>query len=103
STTLGYEKRYNWGFGHETEEGFVEAVLAGQPEPPMYFAEMKRINKEGPPILGGFRRPNRLQEARLEKLLDARALVVDTRHFNAFAQGHIPGTINVPMGRDFTT
>ena len=39
------------------EEEFVRAVLAGQPEPPRYFAEMKRINRDGPRILGGFRRP----------------------------------------------
>ena len=46
----------------QDEEAFVRAVLAGQPEPPMYFAQMKRINREGPALLGGFHRPPRLQE-----------------------------------------
>ena len=103
STTLGYERRFNWGFQHASEDEFVAAVLAGQPEPPMYFAQMKRINKEGPALLGGSRTPARLQETRLEALLDAGAVVVDTRHFSEFAQGHVPGTLNVPLGRDFTT
>jgi hydroxyacylglutathione hydrolase len=59
-STLGYEKIANWGFGAATEDEFVEMVLAGQPEPPKYFAEMKRINKEGPRLLGGFHRPRLL-------------------------------------------
>jgi hydroxyacylglutathione hydrolase len=102
-TTLGYEKLFNWGLAAQSEEEFVEAVLAGQPEPPMYFAEMKRINKEGPRLLGGFHRPQRLPENRLEPLLAQGAVVVDTRHASEFAAGHIPGTINLPLGRSFTT
>jgi hydroxyacylglutathione hydrolase len=46
------------GASHRGREEFVDAVLAGQPEPPMYFAEMKRINKEGPRVLGGFSVPS---------------------------------------------
>ena len=34
STTVGYERIANWGFADMTEDRFVEAVLAGQPEPP---------------------------------------------------------------------
>ncbi|HSJ23716.1 MAG TPA: MBL fold metallo-hydrolase [Longimicrobiales bacterium] len=102
-TTLGYEKLFNWGLAAASEQEFVDAVLAGQPEPPMYFAEMKRINREGPRVLGGFRRPQRLPENRLEQLIDQDALVVDTRHATDYASGHIPGTLNVPLGNSFTT
>jgi hydroxyacylglutathione hydrolase len=102
-TTLGYEKLFNWGLAQDDEAEFVKAVLAGQPEPPMYFAQMKRINKEGPRVLGGFSRPRRLPENRLDALLAEGAPVVDTRHASEFAAGHIPGTINIPLGRSFTT
>src|SRR5918999_3682205 len=51
-STVGYEKRFNWAFGITDEAEFVRAVLAGQAEPPRYFAEMKRINQSGPPPLG---------------------------------------------------
>jgi hydroxyacylglutathione hydrolase len=102
-TTLGYEKLFNWGLAARSEDEFVEAVLAGQPEPPMYFAQMKRINKEGPRILNGFRRPQRLPESRLERLIDEGGLVVDTRHATDYANAHIPGTLNVPLGNSFTT
>ncbi|MEW5929305.1 MAG: rhodanese-like domain-containing protein [Gemmatimonadota bacterium] len=102
-STVGYERMFNWGFSIEDEDEFVQAVLAGQPEPPKYFAEMKRINKEGPRVLGGLRRPQRLPETRLARLLEEDALVVDTRHASEFAAGHVPGTINVPLNRSFTT
>src|SRR5690606_42044174 len=77
--------------------------LVGQPEPPKYFAEMKRINKEGPRVLGGLRRPQRLAETRLPRLMEQGALVVDTRHAAEYAQAHVPGTINIPLNRSFTT
>ena len=48
-STLGYERRFNWAFTAKTEAEFVANVLSGQPDPPPYFAVMKRINKEGPP------------------------------------------------------
>ena len=102
-STVGYEKMFNWGLGIEDEEEFVEAVLAGQPEPPRYFAEMKRTNKEGPRVLHGLRRPQRLSERRLPKLLEEDALVVDARNAADFAGAHVPGTINVPLNRSFTT
>src|SRR5690606_13065767 len=100
-STLGYEKLFNWALTIEDEDEFVEAVLAGQPEPPKYFAEMKRVNKEGPRVLGGFRLPARLSEARLPALLEQGALVVDARHAADFAAGHVPGTINIPLNRGF--
>jgi hydroxyacylglutathione hydrolase len=102
-STVGYERMFNWAFSYEDEDKFVHAVLAGQPEPPKYFAEMKRINKEGPRVLGGFNRPQRLAESRLETLLKEGALVIDTRHAADYAQGHIPGTINIALNKSFST
>lgn len=102
-STVGYERLFNWGLTIDDEERFVEAVLSDQPEPPRYFAEMKRINKEGPPILGGFCRPERLPESRIEQVLAAGDPVVDTRPAQDFAAGHIPGSINLPLNRSFNT
>jgi hydroxyacylglutathione hydrolase len=102
-STLGYEKIANWGLQVEDEDEFVGMVLAGQPEPPKYFAEMKRINKVGPDILGGFRRPERLSLEALETQLENKAQVVDTRTAEAYAAGHVPGTVNIPLNKSFNT
>jgi len=103
SSTVGYERLANWAFQVEDEDAFVAAVLEGQPEPPTYFAEMKRINKEGPPVLGGFSRPDRLDARRIMDLLDEGVAVVDTRPADAYAESHVPGTLNIPLNQSFPT
>ena len=103
TSTVGYEKRFNWGVGTTDEQTFVDMVLAGQPEPPLYFAEMKRINRDGPPILGGFFTPTQGDAAGLEHALASGAAVLDLRPAADFALGHIPGTINIPLNKSFST
>lgn len=102
-STVGYERRFNWALGIDNEEEFVRQVLSGQPEPPAYFAEMKRINRDGPRILNGFATPQWVPDARLAETLAAGAFVIDTRPAAEFAAGHVPGTINIPLNRGFTT
>ena len=103
SSTVGYEKRFNWAFNAKSEDAFVTTVLDGQPEPPKYFAKMKRINKEGPAILGQFHRPAKLAAATLPGLLARKALVIDTRPASEYAAGHLAGTINIPFNSSFVT
>ncbi len=102
-STLGYERRFNWAFKHDDEASFVSSVLSGQPDPPKYFAEMKRLNKEGPRVLHGFKRPELLDLHALERKLHEGALVVDTRRSADYAMGFVPGTINIPLNAGFTT
>ncbi len=102
-STLGYEKRFNWAFGVQNENDFVRAVLAGQPEPPRYFAQMKRINLEGPPLLGQLPIPTRLAADSLTSVLRSGSTVVDTRNPDEYGRGSIPGTINIPNTRAFPT
>jgi len=102
-STLGYERRFNWAFGVADEDAFVRAVLAGQPEPPPYFAKMKAINRDGPRVLGERARPPRVDAAGVATALAAGAIVVDTRPACEYVAQAIPGTINIPAGRAFTT
>ncbi len=103
SSTLGYERRFNWVFNVKTEADFVARVLEGQPEPPAYFANMKRVNKAGPALLDGFHVPPQLDDAKLVELLAAGTLVIDTRPADEFAAQHVPGTLNIPLNASFVT
>ena len=103
SSTLGYERRFSWAFGVKSEDEFVERVLAGQPEPPTYFASMKRINKQGPAILGGFHAPPRQADDAIAATLAKGAMIVDTRTAAAYALGHVRGTVNIPINSSFVT
>jgi len=101
-STLGYERLTNWALRESSEDRFVIAVLGGQPEPPPYFAEMKQINRDGPRLLGPRHRPPQLDLARIDRLIAAGVVVVDTRPAQDFAGAHVPGTLNIPLNRSFT-
>ncbi len=102
STTLGYEKLANWGLNTTNEAEFVRVVLDGQPEPPAYFAEMKRVNRDGPALAAPPSRPHALTLDELRAHLARGATVVDTRLAERYAQSHLPGTLNIPLDRGFT-
>jgi hydroxyacylglutathione hydrolase len=102
-STIGYERVANWGLTTLDEDTFVREVLAGQPEPPLYFAEMKRINRDGPPLLGEWPQPGRLEPRGLRSVLAEHGTVVDTRSVDSFADGHARGTLNIPLGKSFST
>jgi hydroxyacylglutathione hydrolase len=102
-STLGYERRFNWAFKAANEDEFVADVLAGQPDPPKYFATMKRVNKEGPALLGRFRTPARLNDHALLDLIERKALIIDTRPAGDYAAKYVPGTFNIPLNESFVT
>lgn len=102
SSTLGYEQMVNWAFQCETEDDFVAQVLQDQPEPPRYFADMKRMNRDGPPLLRtGLPQPPELPWDQLARVVASGDPVVDTRDRDRFAARHIPGTLNIPLTRSF--
>ena len=102
STTLGYERIANWAFNIADEDAFVRAVLAGQPEAPAYFAEMKRINRDGPPPRGTNGCGAQLPRKRLMELIPGPTILVDVRPAAAFAEGHVPGALNIPHNSSFS-
>jgi hydroxyacylglutathione hydrolase len=103
STTLGYERLFNWAFQATDEEEFVRRVLAGQPEAPAYFGRVKFLNRDGPPPRRSVAL-TRIDVARLRsRLTNGTAMIVDCRSSAAFASGFVPGTVNIPGGRSFTT
>jgi hydroxyacylglutathione hydrolase len=101
SSTLGYERLVNWAFTSPNEDAFVQEVLAGQPEPPKYFARMKQVNRDGPKPRVDPARVARMSPTELTKAMDEGALVIDVRATAEFAAGHMAGTINIPTGTSF--
>ena len=102
-STLGYERRFNWAFKATSEDDFVRKVLEGQPDPPKYFAAMKRLNKEGPRVLGSISPPRRLDDGDLTSVVESGRTVIDARAAEEFAQRFLPGTLNIPLNNSFVT
>ena len=102
TSTLGYERRTNWAFAISDEATFVTAVLEGQPSPPAYFGTMKRINRDGPAVLGVQAAVPSLMTSAFPAAM-AETSVVDLRSFADFSEAHLPGTLNLPLIKAFTT
>lgn len=99
-STVGYEVRHNAALKLAPDQNaFVESILEGQPEPPMYFARMKRDNRDGPAILGRLPVPATIDAANLASLTDA--TIIDSRPWPAFRDGHIPGSLCAPFDNLF--
>lgn len=93
-TTLGYERATNWAFKAASEERFVDEVLSGQPEPPNYFKDMKRMNKLGPVILGGL--------PKVSRGFVPGSTMVDVREKDTIRKGYIEGSVAIPSGKGLT-
>ncbi len=100
STTLGYEKLFNPAFQLSDEAQFVEWLLADQPEIPHYFAQMKRINKEGPELLANLSTPARIHSGDLAQNIDAGEQVIDLRAAADYRSASLAGTLNIPATAD---
>jgi len=99
-STVGYEARHNAALRlADDQNAFVASILEGQPEPPMYFARMKRDNRDGPAILGELPTPRTIDATALASL--DRATVIDTRPWPEFRAGHLPGSLNAPLDAMF--
>lgn len=104
SSTVGYEMKRNWAFQYENDEdGFVEYLLEGQPEPPKYFAMMKKLNKVDRPLLTEVPKHKELSSEELSAAMQKGMTVVDTRNKADFAEGFLPGSLNIQNNNSLST
>jgi hydroxyacylglutathione hydrolase len=103
TSTVGYELRTNRSIrAAADEQTFVDFILGGQPEPPLYFARMKRDNRRGPELLAALPSPAVLQAAELADLENRRDIaVLDTRPRDAFFAGHLAGSLLTELDYQF--
>ncbi|MFC7062491.1 MBL fold metallo-hydrolase [Halobacillus seohaensis] len=101
SSTVGYEKINNWALTSEDEKQFTEELLDGQPEPPKYFAMMKKLNKIGPALLDGDQAVPELRVEDIQEFTGQENVIIDTRAKEEFASGHLEKTLNIPFNKSF--
>lgn len=104
-STVGYELRFNPSIkAASSEQNFVDFILEGQPEPPLYFARMKRDNRGGPRVLGNLPQPRRMNiDDFIERGHKDGAVILDTRERSAFMNGHISDSLLSPLDKSFNT
>ncbi|MFN8357889.1 MAG: MBL fold metallo-hydrolase [Spirosomataceae bacterium] len=104
SSTVGYEKIRNWAFRYDQDpQGFVDYLLADQPEPPKYFAMMKHLNKVERPLLTSVPKQKKLTAQEVKEAMAQGIKLIDTRNKALFATGFVPGSLNIQGNNAFAT
>lgn len=95
-STIGHERRNNPRLLIGDREAFIDFKVAENHYQPPYFRLMERLNLEGGEAAPRVTRPKRLTLSELEQL-EADHLV-DIREPMAWASGHMPGSMCLPVG-----
>jgi len=96
SSTIGYERKFNKFLQFPDVKSFTDYAIKTAPPVPHYYPVMKKLNAEGPEVLGSLPRvpglPPKAFKAAIRKKAGA---LIDTRTNLAFGGGHIPGAMNI--------
>lgn len=103
-STMGEQRRFNYALRPMTREQFVAIVTADQPDAPAYFTYDAVLNTREHTTLEA-NLAHVLQPIALEEFLSRSesAQVLDVRHPDAFARGHLRGAINIGLDGQFAT
>jgi len=103
TSTMGQERLGNAALRESDEETFLRSHTSGLFAFPAYYRHMAPVNREGPRVLGGIPAPAPLSPERVEEQRRRGAWVVDGRDRAAFAEAHIPGSLNIELNEAFAS
>ncbi len=96
-STIGFERRFNDYLRFEDEDEFVKTLTAEQTPQPPNFERIVELNRG--PLLTETASLTPLLPQRVEKLVEAGAILIDGRDQREFDAAHVPGSINVTMNQ----
>jgi hydroxyacylglutathione hydrolase len=102
--TIGDQKATNYALrANMTKEEFVEEVTDGLLPPPAYFPMNVKMNKEGYQNVENIIKEAQAYDPKTFELIanDTDALILDVRHQDDFAKGHIPKSIFIGLDGGF--
>jgi rhodanese-related sulfurtransferase len=102
TSTIGAERATNALLRAENEDAFVSQLLTSLGSFPPYFLRLGEINRRGPePVSGDVLRP--LPADHVARLATEGGQLVDVRPVPDFAEGHVPGSVSIPLRPAFAT
>ena len=101
SSTMGEQRTANYALAPMSEDAFVAAVTEGQSVAPLYFAFAAGANRRVHDLLDDHQAPPALGADEVIRLQQEGAVVLDGRSPEAFASGHLRGSVNVGLDGRF--
>src|SRR5438876_1093279 len=96
SSTIGYERKFNKFLQFTDAKSFTDYAIKTAPPVPHYYPIMKKVNAEGPKVLGNLPRVPALTPKAFKEAIEKKAgVLVDVRNMLAFGGGHIAGALNI--------
>ncbi|MDO8842674.1 rhodanese-like domain-containing protein [Methanocalculus sp.] len=103
TSTIGYEKRYNYALLIRSKEEFVKALTSGMPAAPDHFARCSAINRAGPALMRTLPQPIPIEQKAFGEKIRGGALLLDVRSYPAFSGVHIPKSWHIDHSGNFAT
>ena len=96
TSTIGYERQFNPFLQFADKNKFKEYALSTAPPEPTYYKRMKKLNAQGPEVIGNLPLVPGLPPKAFETAMKKHdVVVVDSRSMLAFGGGHIPNALNI--------
>jgi glyoxylase-like metal-dependent hydrolase (beta-lactamase superfamily II)/rhodanese-related sulfurtransferase len=98
-STIGHQRKFNYALQDLTKSQFIDVVTDGLAEPPKYFPENARINREGYDNIDDILERNlkALNLSEFENAINNGAVVLDTRHPDLYEKGSIRYSLNIGL------
>jgi hydroxyacylglutathione hydrolase len=104
TTTIGYEKRYNYALRIPDRNEFVRRLTTDMPEAPDHFSRCSETNRKGPAPVRSLPAAVPLDPASFSHMAGgANAVVLDIRPYEAFGGQHVMGSYHIDLASNFTT
>ncbi|HLZ39990.1 MAG TPA: rhodanese-like domain-containing protein [Candidatus Sulfotelmatobacter sp.] len=103
SSTIGTERLTNYALQIDSREEFISQLTSHLPTRPEYFAKDAEINRTGASALAELPPLRAIEPRELEKMLKEGEIALDVRPGDAFAAGHVPGSVNIALSGQFAS
>jgi glyoxylase-like metal-dependent hydrolase (beta-lactamase superfamily II)/rhodanese-related sulfurtransferase len=101
TSTIGEQRATNYALRPMSEDDFVQAVTQNQSVAPLYFSFTADSNRRLHDLLDEADPPAHFSAEDVERCVREEAVVIDGRAPDAFASGHLRGSVNVGLDGRF--
>lgn len=104
TSTVGYEKKYNYALRIANREEFIKALTTDMPAAPDHFARCSEINRTGPALMRTLQETAPIEPKSFsERIRKGDDVILDIRSYPAFSGLHIPGSWHIDLSGNFAT
>jgi glyoxylase-like metal-dependent hydrolase (beta-lactamase superfamily II)/rhodanese-related sulfurtransferase len=103
SSTIGTERLTNYALQIQDRDEFIHQMTSNLPARPDYFLEDAAINRAGATALADLPDLEPISAAELKARIAQGDVALDVRPTDDFADGHVPGSINIALSGQFAS